>query len=444
MPHRTVPGTAFDYELISFDAQGNERTDDPAGKMSDRVIGRVKNEKVTDLFCISHGWKGDLPAAIEQYDRWIPSMAQCPADIQRARQRPGFRSLVVGLHWPSLPWGDEEMPAAGVSFDVSGAIGVEILVDRYAERIADTAAARAALRTVFNAARQDPNPQTLPPEVIVAYNALNAESGMGSDGPAASPGADRLSFDPEQRYQSAREERGPASFGIGDSIADDLLSPLRQLSFWKMKDRGRVVGESGIHTFLRQLMSECGAVRVHLMGHSFGCIVVTSAIVGAHGGAALPRPIQSLALVQGALSLWSYTDKIPSRPTLGGYFRPLIEKQLVQGAVVTTQSVFDRAVGTWYPKSAGIAGQVEFRAGELDESQLPEYGGLGTFGIRGSGLDRSDLEIGSVSKDYGLKPLHIHNVESSSVIRNGGGLSGAHSDIAHPEVAHLIWSAALA
>ena len=28
--------------------------------------------------------------------------------------------------------------------------------------------------------------------------------------------------------------------------------------------------------------------------------------------------------------------------------------------------------------------------------------------------------------------------------KNGGGASGAHSDIAHPEVAHAFWAAALA
>jgi hypothetical protein len=34
-------------------------------------------------------------------------------------------------------------------------------------------------------------------------------------------------------------------------------------------------------------------------------------------------------------------------------------------------------------------------------------------------------------------------VEASRVIKEGGGASGAHSDIAHPEVAHIFWEAAL-
>ena len=46
--------------------------------------------------------------------------------------------------------------------------------------------------------------------------------------------------------------------------------------------------------------------------------------------------------------------------------------------------------------------------------------------------------------DYGFEPGHIYNLEASHVIKNGGGFSGAHSDIAHPEVAHAMWQAVLA
>ena len=37
----------------------------------------------------------------------------------------------------------------------------------------------------------------------------------------------------------------------------------------------------------------------------------------------------------------------------------------------------------------------------------------------------------------------VYNLESSRYIREGGGLSGAHNDIARPEVAHAVWQAAL-
>jgi hypothetical protein len=68
-----------------------------------------------------------------------------------------------------------------------------------------------------------------------------------------------------------------------------LLAPLRTLSFWKMKDRARDFGESGSFNLLSQLQQACSEkVRFHLMGHSFGCIVVTATLCGAAERKQLP------------------------------------------------------------------------------------------------------------------------------------------------------------
>ena len=45
--------------------------------------------------------------------------------------------------------------------------------------------------------------------------------------------------------------------------------------------------------------------------------------------------------------------------------------------------------------------------------------------------------------NYGFQAGKIYNLESSRYIAKGQGLSGAHSDIDGPEVAHAIWQAAL-
>src|SRR5262249_3970934 len=113
----------------------------------------------------------------------------------------------------------------------------------------------------------------------------------------------------------------PASFGLPDRLRGSLLSPLRQLSFWKMKDRGRQIGEAGVHRLLRQLQAARADARFHLMGHSFGCIVVSAAVAGPEDGAGLARPVDSLVLVQGAMSLWSYCSEIALAGRRPGYFR---------------------------------------------------------------------------------------------------------------------------
>ena len=107
MPIETTPNSKLKYYLIAFDAEGRERTDDPAGKMSDKVVEALKNEPITDVFMLSHGWQGDVPAARRQYNNWIEAMASCQDDIEEMKKaRPGFHPLMIGVHWPSLAWGE--------------------------------------------------------------------------------------------------------------------------------------------------------------------------------------------------------------------------------------------------------------------------------------------------------------------------------------------------
>jgi hypothetical protein len=434
MPTQSSPG-GITYHLIAFDASGNERTDDPHGKMSGNILAALRDEPVTDVFLLSHGWQGDVPSALRQYNNWIEAMRACTADraaIEKAR--PGFHPLIAGLHWPSLAWGDEELSGGNVSFGAPGESPVDDLVAQYAERLADTPAARAALRTVIEAALNDIAPDSLPAEVREAYITLNSEAGLGSGDVDADPGADREPFNPDRVYEAELED---VSFGWPS--LGGLLAPLRTLTFWKMKDRAKSFGESGGFRLLTQIQQAGGAnVRVHLMGHSFGCIVVSATLTGPGGSGQLVRPVNTLALMQGALSLWSFCSDIPSKPGCAGFFRSIIANRKVSGPILTTISAKDTAVGRYYPIAAGTRGDVQFAPGTL-----PKFGAVGSFGARGPGLNIVDLEMQAANSAYQFAPGHIYNIESTRYICEGGGTSGAHNDIAKPEVAHAFWSAVM-
>jgi hypothetical protein len=433
MPHILLREIGTTYDLISYDDAGAERADDPDGLASRRVLDIVERESVSDLFLMCFGWEDNILSAKARYDSWLQVMVEAYRDGGLASTRPGLRPLFVGLHWPSRPWSDEEFGPAGNAIAPNNASSVE----RYAKRIADTPAARRALHTIFRAVGRRQPLAALPRDVRTAYCVLDWQSGLGSAREGAAPGDDREPFDPDQRFQAARQSaRAQAGSAV---VTDTLLSPLRQLSFWKAMGRSREFGESAAHKLLRALLHARSDMRVHLVGHSVGCIVVSAAVAGPRGGPGIPRPVQSLVLVQGNLSLWSYCSDIPYRRGTQGFFRTVVTAGRVAGPVVATHSRFDPTPGRWYPLAAGAVRQVEFASGEL-----PRYGGVGTFGVRGPGLDVVDLEILPAGEPYPFRSGGFYNLESSRVICNGTGASGAHGDIVHREVAHAVWSAALA
>jgi hypothetical protein len=428
MSTHTIPGTSTEYHLIAFDANGLERTDDVAGGIfSRRVLEKVKAEAPTNIFLFSHGWKGDALAAIDQYNRWIKAMVDLSPDAQRMGT--GFKPLWIGLHWPSLPWGEE----GSGSFAAAGGKPISQLFEETVRDFGGSEAVRGPLKVIFDAHAQDPGASEVPPHALQAYRDLAAAIGFsGGKGSVGAPDEDGEPLDPQAALDA--DTLAMQSFGIFGAIGGGILSGLGQLSFWTMKKRGRTVGEGGMHQLVSSLQRASKA-KIHLMGHSFGCVVVSSILNGPDGKGALPRPINSVSLVQGALSLWSYADQVfgSSQP---GYFRGVLTRGVVSGPIITTKSRHDTAVGVLYPAAVGLVQEADFA------DKLPKYGGIGSFGIQGTtvAVDRDMLDK---EGDYGFASGKVYNLESSKYIAKKEGAAGAHSDIAGPQVAHAIWQAAL-
>ena len=433
MGFERIPGTDVEYGLISFDADGKERPEG-GSLLSQQLIEKVKRDAVTNVFFFCHGWKGDLPAARDQYNRWIGAFTRAPE-----RQRAGtvfrdFAPLFIGLHWPSQPWGDEEL-GSGAFGAPEVAVSPDALLRSYLERLGDRPEIRRPLEIIINEARTNVAPDELSPSVRQAYLDLNEALGLGSAGVTGPPDADREAFDPEAAFEAANE----AGAAFGGINLGSLLEPLRGLSYWTMKKRGRSVGEGGMHSFLKDLQNATPA-RVHLMGHSFGTIVVSGMLGGPNATGQLPRAVESVALVQGAVSLWCYAGAIPFGGGGPGYFNPILGNHKVSGPMIVTRSKHDSAVGVFYPLASQVKGSASF-----DPQQLPEFGAIGAFGIQGlPDGTRNELTMLAADGSYALEKGKIYNLESSQFIAKKEGASGAHSDIAGPEVAHAIWSAAFA
>jgi len=279
---------------------------------------------------------------------------------------------------------------------------------------------------IVQAFEQNPAARILPDDVIAAYSELARAVGFSAgDGTSGAPDEDGAPLDPQAAVRAERLASVGESFGTSGSIRSGILSGLRQVSFWLMKHRARTVGEQGMHTFVNDLQRACDA-NIHLMGHSFGCIVVSSILGGPGGNGVLTRPVNSAVLVQGAMSLWSYAEDIPESDK-PGYFRQILAKRTVSGPILTTQSVNDKAIGIAFPAAVGLIGEVDFAA------KLPKFGGIGAWGIQGTpNVEPKDMldERG----EYHFEPGRIYNLNGSRFIAD-------HSAIDGPQVAHMLWQA---
>ncbi|MFZ1344592.1 hypothetical protein [Thiothrix eikelboomii] len=445
MPIKPVPNSQDHtlYYLICYDKQGNERSDDPDvanGILSHEVLRLAKTGQYTDIFFISHGWKGDIPAAIDQYNRWTAAMVACKKDIVRLKARPqGFKPLVIGLHWPSLPFGQEEHAvaedAALRDFALDQSANQSKLYQQAEDTVADTELGRQAVCTLLESALKDSNPAALDESTEAAINYL-----LSHELQDEAVNAELAELDAQALYQAAQQESEASlmSFGLGGGQGP-LLGLVSQLSIWKMKERARSFGENGGAQLLRKLMLATNQrVQFHLMGHSLGTIVVASTVTGKQGREPLPRPVNTIYLVQGAVSFWAFCKDIPVKPGTAGYYQHLADPRYLKGPILITRTENDTAVKTLYV----LAMKVSMDQVISFDPNYPVHGGLGMFGARGTGINTQDLKLLPLQANYAFKPNTFFNLQVGEYVKTGSPLTGgAHNDIAHPELAHAFWSA---
>ena len=207
MPYKTIPATTVKYALIAFDGAGQERTDDPegvGGRMSDRVLQDASANPPTHVFLFSHGWQGDVPGAIDQYNRWIKAMTDLQSDAQAMGAN--FKPLWIGLHWPSLPWGDDEL--GGNSFEAASVPSNE-LVERYVNRLGGNPDdVRRLLRIIFTENDANAGAMTLPAHVTDAYGSWPRQSARPPEAPAGPP---TPTASPSMRRRPSRPATMPAT-----------------------------------------------------------------------------------------------------------------------------------------------------------------------------------------------------------------------------------------
>jgi len=361
-----------DFVLLPLTRDGRLADPEALGQLA------VRLPEATDCFLFAHGWLYERQEARQEAARFFSLL-----DGALAPLRDRITPLRVAVHWPSKPFADDETARS-------------------------TPAPPDLLRGVGDLARSEPG--RLAPLLLAMAEAEVPRS-------------------PEEELELNALLRR-----LRQSDARGLLAPAHALSFWVMKRRAGEVGERLGREHLGPVLAKLGAKapRLHLIGHSFGAKLVSSAVLGG----LFPH---SLTLLLGAFSAFAFAAEVPGTQGSGLYHHVLAEGR-VRGRITVLYSSHDRALGSLYPAVTGTNEVYRADPGRLGWTRdVVARSALGAVGAHGVGAPSMDL---LEAQRTGLPERPLVNVDGSRVARANEWLVGAHRDIYHPEIATLIAMAA--
>jgi hypothetical protein len=389
----------------------------------------------TDLFVMCHGWNNNMADAVSLYTD-LAAVFRTQLDANPTLAARSY--AICGVLWPSKKFDEKDLIPGGAASLSDG-----ISEDDLHARIAD-------LKSLVSGSEWASEGNATAPTGFDDLAALMTDieddeakqskaidllrSLLPQDHKSADDGSDHFfnlkSANLLQRLSKSQAKTtagGAASFSdILGGVKAGILRALNFATYYVMKGRAGDVGVNGVAPLLVRLRDAGPDLRIHMVGHSFGCRVIAAAVN------ALPEQAQyrpdTLVLLQAAFSHNGFAlegDKTPR-----GAFRDVIEKKKVSGPIVISHSDKDSAVGIAYPLASRLAGVTAAALGDANDI----YGGLGSNGTQTKETtpERVMAVMLPVGGAYpfarGMKSSTPYNLRADDYI-------SSHGDIARPEVA---------
>ena len=422
----TADGLEIPWYVMPFDKRGRCK----APRTRQHLLDALSTGGYTHVFLFSHGWNNDWSDASERYEEFVTGFA----DLRQSMDLPNppeYRPLLVGVFWPStslvLPWergprfagGDGSEDGAA---DEAFAADFDQSLDELAEGLSDADHAR--FYELAGADELDADgvrelARLLAPAMEGEGGAEAGADGAGDDAAAdwaeawlagarlmaLRDGGDDDDEDEDDFGTSTPTAGGdgPEAAGLLDAL--DPRVPIRLATVWKMKDRAGLIGAHGVHPLLRDVLGACDA-SLHLVGHSYGCKVMLSAV--AYGD--LPRTVTSALLLQPAFSHRAFAVDADGKGNPGGY---RVALPRIEQPVVATFSAKDFALAKTFHLAVRRKSDLgEQRIAGTAPSRFAALGGYGPGGMA-NGEDRT-IDIKDPGEPYdelgadGLEVLALH------------------------------------
>jgi Alpha/beta hydrolase of unknown function (DUF900) len=406
------------------------------------LLDKLRSGAHSDVVLFSHGWNNDFDDATALYARFLRAFEALQDAHPLQRAGAGFTPTFVGVVWPSIWLSFDSGPqiAATGSADeeaLTDSGAAQALADRVASGGGGTPAVERLYALLALPRLDDAQARELATIAAPAFGTLaDDETGASLDtsaeallamlramqqaeGGAAAPGRRPL-----DDWGSAAPADAPQTAGLLDAL--DPRQALRLFSVYRMKDRAGVVGLHGVAALMRDVLAAAAPARVHAVGHSYGCKVMLSALCAP---APLPRPLDSLLLLQPAVSHLCFAELIPRSGKRGGY-RGAFER--VRSPILTTYSNCDFALHNTFhlalrrdsdlgEQDIGIAADTDTTAGKPPSN----FAALGGYGPRRSGQRLVD-PMPAAGADY---PTFGTDDRLIGLDGSQGKLIGSHGDV---------------
>jgi hypothetical protein len=415
-PVRTVagPGGAeAPFYVVPFDKRGVC----VGPQTRDMLIDEAR--RATDIFVFSHGWNTVRASALHHYDAFIAEFLRLRTEFSPTPAR-DYRPLLAGVFWPSTALvapGEQGPDIAGGNggrgmapelLDLAGELGEEDAaalcreLDRPRLTQEQALAVARLLTPVLERSPDDLGVASVSPEDLVA--AWQAAPDLAAPTVAASTAAGGFIADDEPAPREATETE-PRAAGLFDAL--DPRNIVRLTTVLLMKDRAGTVGASGVADLLARLRGAAASdARIHLVGHSYGCRLLLSALC--HPADARSVTVDSALLLQPAVSCYCFAPAgaIPGMSGPGGYHDAA---QRCRGPIVCTYSANDLPLTQFFHWAArrradlgeaalGGYGPQGVPATQLDAVEAPTpytFGGPGIVGLRSDGIIKGHGDVTS-------------------------------------------------
>ncbi|HEY0606385.1 MAG TPA: hypothetical protein VGD58_25905 [Herpetosiphonaceae bacterium] len=406
-----------------------------------QIVDFAGQGTISDLLVIAHGWNNDMDDARGFYKHFFSFVRQ-QLDQATLPGLAGRSFAILGVLWPSKKFAEKDLTPGGAA-STAGAISNKLIQDQLANlkgtfdapkadtilsdaqalvpKLESSPAARAEFAALLrqlmpsSPAQEGEVPQQFfklsdktlmerlakPPRIDGAAHTVGGGAALGAAGHAA----------------------GNTGFGeMLTGVKAAALNLLNFVTYYQMKDRAGVVGQQGLYQVLRKLREKRPDLKLHLMGHSFGCRLLSAAVNGPDNQPAIQ--VSSMTMLQAAFSHNGFAERFDGKHN--GFFRRVVAEHRVKGPILISHTPNDTAVGMAYPIASRLVGQ---NASGLGDKNDP-FGGMGRNGAQKTpeAIDGTLLDAGGA---YSFQAGKVYNLSADEWIKG-------HSDISSKQVAYAM------